>query len=113
MPHRQKYLNFFFSDLRARLEVAVDHMLDACSQAEYLSESETSSSAVAAVAAAANSSGLGESAPEFLMSAPQITAIARKELAPAIRDLIQHGLIQVNKEKKHFRTLALVAATSI
>ena len=32
---------------------------------------------------------------EFLVRSPQVTAIVRKELAVAIRDLMHHGLGQV------------------
>lgn len=83
-----------FRDLRARLELSVDHMLDACSRAEYLTTTDDG--------ATEEEDDDGHAAPEFLMNSPQVTAIARKEVAPALRDLIQHGLIQVRvggKEK--------------
>ena len=33
--------------------------------------------------------------PEFLMTSPLVTTIVRRELAVAIRDLMQHGMIPV------------------
>jgi len=36
-----------------------------------------------------------DSQPEFFMSSPKVASIVRKELAVAIRDLMQHGLIAV------------------
>lgn len=78
---------FLLRDLRARLELAVDHMLDACSTVECLTDTDCSTSMASEA----------ETQPEYLMASPQVTSIARKELAPAIRDLIQHGLIQVGQ----------------
>ena len=81
----EKYENvFLFSrrDLRARLELAVDHMLDACSQVECVSTTTGLSST--------------DDEPEFLMKSPRVTTIARKQLATAVRDLMQHGLIQAS-----------------
>ncbi|TRY70760.1 hypothetical protein TCAL_04878 [Tigriopus californicus] len=75
-----------YGDLRARLELAVDHMLDACSTVECLTDTDCSTSMASEA----------EAQPEYLMASPQVTSIARKELAPAIRDLIQHGLIQTS-----------------
>ena len=69
------------SDLRARLELAVDHMLDACSQVECVSTTTGAST---------------DDEPEFLMKSPRVTTIARKQLATAVRDLMQHGLIQAS-----------------
>ncbi len=43
-----------------------------------------------------------EGRPEYLMSSPVVTAVARRELAIAIRDLMQHGLVQVNSKKYFF-----------
>jgi hypothetical protein len=37
-----------------------------------------------------------DSQPEFLMSSPKVASIVRKELAIAIRDLMQHGLVTVS-----------------
>lgn len=83
--------------MRARLELSVDHMLDACSQADSIPSTDEMSSASgessAAIAAAANNNS-AVIEPEFLMSSPAVTSVARRELAPAIRDLMQHGLIQ-------------------
>ena len=55
-------------------------MLDACSQVECVSTTTGVSST--------------DDEPEFLMKSPRVTAIARKQLSTAIRDLMQHGLIQ-------------------
>ena len=33
--------------------------------------------------------------PEFLMTSPLVTTIVRRELAVAIRDLMQHGMLTV------------------
>ena len=33
--------------------------------------------------------------PEFLMTSPLVTTIVRRELAVAIRDLMQHGMLSV------------------
>ena len=70
-----------YRDLRARLELAVDHMLDACSQVECVSTTTGAST---------------DDEPEFLMKSPRVTTIARKQLATAVRDLMQHGLIQAS-----------------
>ncbi len=35
--------------------------------------------------------------PELLRSSPLVTAVVRRELAPAIRDLIQHGMVLVSE----------------
>ena len=43
-----------------------------------------------------------EGRPEYLMSSPVVTAVARRELAIAIRDLMQHGLVQVISKKCFF-----------
>lgn len=77
----------FIRDLRARLELAVDHIFDACSHVECATDTDCSTTT--------SIDGLSEGMPEYLMSSPAITAVVRKELAPAIRDLMQHGLNQV------------------
>ena len=83
--------DFFSRDLRARLELAVDHLLDVCCQVECKTDTDCTS--------VASSSGDGCSGDQldFLMASPQVTSIVRKELAIAIRDLMHHGLIQVKK----------------
>ena len=82
----QSNILFTRRDLRARLELAVDHMLDACSQVECVSTTTGAST---------------DDEPEFLMKSPRVTTIARKQLATAVRDLMQHGLIQASKQA-HF-----------
>ena len=59
----------------------MDHMLDACSQVECVSTTTGAST---------------DDEPEFLMKSPRVTTIARKQLATAVRDLMQHGLIQAS-----------------
>ena len=71
--------------------MAIDHMLEACSQTECLTDSEAAMSA-----AEVELDPHQESAPEYLMSSPKVTAVARREVAVAIRDLMQHGLVQVS-----------------
>jgi hypothetical protein len=79
-------------------------MLDACSQVDSVSSTTTDD--------ASDYSYNGHRAPlssevepEFLMKSARITAIARRELAAAIRDLAQHGLFQVSTKntKKSFK----------
>ena len=77
--------------MRAKLELSVDHIFDACSQVDCVTDTDCSASI--------NSADTGEMQPEYLMSSPSITNVVRKELAPAIRDLMQHGMIQVIKLK--------------
>ena len=90
-------------DLRARLEMAVDHILEACSRIECLTDTDctttSNSSSIASdeMAAAASSSAEAShfTQPEFLMTSPLVTTIVRRELAVAIRDLMQHGMLTV------------------
>ena len=94
-----------FRDLRARLEMAVDHILEACSRIECLTDTDctttSNSSSIASdeMAAAAAASNTAEAShftqPEFLMTSPLVTTIVRRELAVAIRDLMQHGMLTV------------------
>ena len=70
-----------YGDLRARLEVAVDHMLDACSQVESKS----------------TCSDADESQPEYLMRSTLLNIIVRRELTSSIRDLMQHGLCEQSR----------------
>ena len=88
----QSNILFTRRDLRARLELAVDHMLDACSQVECVSTTTGAST---------------DDEPEFLMKSPRVTTIARKQLATAVRDLMQHGLIQASKQAHFVLTRAL------
>ena len=71
-----------FGDLRARLEMAVDRALDVCSQADTRAPEE-------------GRPPLAEDQDiEYLARSPRVTAVVRKELAVAVRDLIHHGLCQ-------------------
>lgn len=81
VEYQYYHFDLLCSDLRARLELAVDHMLDACSQVECVSTTTGAST---------------DDEPEFLMKSPRVTTIARKQLATAVRDLMQHGLIQAS-----------------
>ena len=69
-----------FGDLRARLELAVERLLDICCRTDSRTEGDTTDTDSADT--------------EFLVRSPEVTAIVRKELAVAIRDLIHHGLYQ-------------------
>ena len=74
-------------DLRAKLELALEKLLDACCNtearrmpgAESWEEEEEEDR---------------EEDTEWLVRSPGVTSIVRKELAPAIRDLVHHGLGQ-------------------
>ncbi len=81
------FCNFYFAyrDLRARLEMAVDHVIESCSEVECLTDTDCTSVM-----------SESDSQPEFLMSSPKVASIVRKELAIAIRDLMQHGLVTVS-----------------
>jgi len=78
--------SFFRRDLRARLELAVDHMLEACSKAECVTSATTEEETDKEEEA---NDGVEL---EYLMCSPAVTHVARRELAPALRDLMQHGL---------------------
>ena len=82
-------------DLRARLELAVDHILEACSRVECLTDTDCTTTASNTSLAASEESSSSHSQPEFLMNSPLVTTIVRRELAVAIRDLMQHGMISV------------------
>jgi len=73
-----------YGDLRARLEYSLDRLLDVCctTDARTLEDPLVE--------------GKDEipTDTEFLMRSPEVTAIVRKELAVAIRDLMHHGLGQ-------------------
>ena len=83
---------FFYRDLRARLEMAVDHILEACSRIECITDTDCTTTSTSSTA-----SEDGSDQPEFLMNSPLVTTIVRRELAIAIRDLMQHGMISVSK----------------
>ena len=72
-------------DLRAKLEYALDKLLDVC----CTTDARTLDDQMA--------EGKDEipTDTEFLVRSPEVTAIVRKELAVAIRDLMHHGLGQV------------------
>ena len=82
-------------DLRARLELAVDHILEACSRVECLTDTDCTTTASNTSLAASEESSSSHSQPEFLMNSPLVTTIVRRELAVAIRDLMQHGMVSV------------------
>ena len=71
-------------DLRAKLELSVDHILETCSHVENLTDTDCTS---------VDSSEI----PDTVLSSPLITTIVRRELSIAIRDLIQHGMIERTK----------------
>ena len=85
-PFKPGLVNQTFSDLRARLEMAVDHVTEACSEVECLTDTDCTSVM-----------SESDSQPEYLMSSPRVASIVRKELAIAIRDLMQHGLVTVSE----------------
>merc|ERR1719210_2845509 len=82
-----------YGDLRARLELAVDHILEACSRVECLTDTDCTTTASNTSLAASEESSSSHSQPEFLMNSPLVTTIVRRELAVAVRDLMQHGMI--------------------
>jgi len=82
-----------YGDLRARLELAVDHILEACSRVECLTDTDCTTTASNTSLAASEESSSSHSQPEFLMNSPLVTTIVRRELAVAIRDLMQHGMV--------------------
>ena len=70
-------------DLRARLELCLDRLVEVCSNVDCRLVEEKV--------------GTEDEIPtdtEFLVRSPQVTAMVRKELAVCIRDLIHHGLGQ-------------------
>ena len=62
----------------------MDHVTEACSEVECMTDTDCTSVM-----------SESDSQPEFFMSSPKVASIVRKELAIAIRDLMQHGLIAV------------------
>ena len=93
-PFQPGLVNQIFSDLRARLEMAVDHVTEACSEVECLTDTDCTSVM-----------SESDSQPEYLMSSPRVASIVRKELAIAIRDLMQHGLVTVSESKMLLKCL--------
>ena len=95
MCHALPILSFcsyiFSRDLRARLELAVDHILEACSRFECITDTDCTTTSNSSTA-----SEDGSDQPEFLMKSPLVTTIVRRELAVAIRDLMQHGILAVS-----------------
>ena len=83
----------FSRDLRARLELAVDHILEACSRFECITDTDCTTTSNSSTA-----SEDGSDQPEFLMKSPLVTTIVRRELAVAIRDLMQHGILAVSNK---------------
>lgn len=73
-----------WGDLRAKLEIAVDSVMSlACSQEQPVDSDYTSDS---------------EEAP-IVQCNEKLTTAVRKELATAVRDMLQHGLILVGQSK--------------
>ena len=70
---------FIFRDLRAKLELAMEKLLDACCNTEAKSTDSDEDKNIDT---------------EFLVRSPLVTNIVRKDLSVAIRDLIHHGLGQ-------------------
>ena len=71
-----------YRDLRAKLELSLEKLLDACCNTE------------AKKMPGLESGQEEEEDTEWLVRSPGVTSIVRKELAPAIRDLVHHGLGQ-------------------
>ena len=86
-----------YGDLRANLELAVDHMLDACSVVETID---------------AENEGNNESQLEYVSAASEVTAVARKEIAMAIRDLMQHGLVESGSGGRRMSLLPFMGCMS-
>ena len=78
-------LLLFCSDLRAKLELALENLLDACCNTEARKMPGMESGEEEE-----------ETDTEWLVRSPGVTTIVRKELAPAIRDLVHHGLGQAS-----------------
>ena len=74
--------------------MAVDHILEACSRIECITDTDCTTTSTSSTA-----SEDGSDQPEFLMNSPLVTTIVRRELAIAIRDLMQHGMISVSKRR--------------
>ena len=79
--------------------MAVDHILEACSRIECITDTDCTTTSTSSTA-----SEDGSDQPEFLMNSPLVTTIVRRELAIAIRDLMQHGMISVSKRRNLSRT---------
>jgi len=72
-----------YGDMRAKLELSVEHVLDICCATDSHTKEDAPLS--------------GQDIPtdtEFLVRSPEVTSVIRKQLAPAIRDLMHHGLGQ-------------------
>ena len=80
-------LLLIFSDLRAKLELALENLLDACCNTEARKMPGAESGEW-------EEEDREEDDTEWLVRSPGVTSIVRKELAPAIRDLVHHGLGQ-------------------
>ena len=75
-----------FGDLRAKLEIAVDNILKACSRVECITDTDFTST-----------QSETDSQPD--MSSPEVASLVRKELAAAIRDLMHHGVVPGGSSK--------------
>lgn len=76
-----------WGDLRARLEVAIDKVLALAKQQEEAQDRDTSD----------DFNSDSEEAQE--MSSPLLTQAVRRDLAMAIRDLVQHGLVEFGQSR--------------
>lgn len=76
-----------WGDLRARLEVAIDKVMALAKQQEEAHDRDTSD----------DYNSDSEEAQE--MSSPLLTQAVRRDLAMAIRDLIQHGLVELGQSR--------------
>lgn len=93
---------YFPRDLRARLELAVDHILEACSRIECLTDTDCTTTSNGSASDESSQLSEAHSQPEFLMTSPLVTTIVRRELAVAIRDLMQHGMLTVSLSQEPF-----------
>ena len=70
-----------FSDLRAKLELSIERLLDECCRTEVAGQEGEQQE---------------DQDREFLVRSARVTALVRRELAIALRDLVHHGLGQVD-----------------
>ena len=75
------------------MELAVDHILEACSRIECITDTDCTTTSNSSTA---SEDGELPDQPDFLMNSPLVCTIVRRELAVAIRDLMQHGMLSVS-----------------
>lgn len=88
---------FHWGDLRAKLEVAIDHVVTtnkeisskSCNDSDYTSDSDDNA--------------------VVPPSSEKITSIVRKELAVSLRDLMEHGLIDEDADSTHTSSLIVTS----